>query len=135
MEYRLDAPITGLRVGLYLMTARGEYVFTSFDTDNPEKFANLRTRPAGFYKSICKIPADMLNEGRYLLGVNASSYRIRRYFYDDQALTFNVDAANAPGTQWPELRLGPIRPRLDWEIQTETQPHSSNLDRSLEYNE
>ncbi len=131
MEYRLKAPITGLRIGLYLMTARGEYVFTSFDTDDPDKFENLRTRPAGTYKSICKIPPDMLNEGRYMLGVNASSYRIRRYFYDDQALTFNVDAASAPGTQWPELRLGPVRPRLDWQIQTDTRQYTSVLDQDL----
>jgi lipopolysaccharide transport system ATP-binding protein len=133
MEYRLKEPITGLRIGLYLMTARGEYVFTSFDTDDPERFESLRTRPAGLYKSICNIPADMLNEGRYMLGVNASAYRIRRYFYDDQALTFNVDSANAPGTQWPELRLGPIRPRLDWQIQTDTQRYATVLDQGLEH--
>jgi len=28
----------------------------------------------------------LLNDGRYVLGVNASSYRIRRYFMDEQAL-------------------------------------------------
>jgi len=116
MEYRLLAPITGLRLGFYLMTARGEYVFTSFDTDNPQVFEDYRTRPAGAYISRCQLPADLLNEGRYYLGVNASSYRIRRYFQDEQALTFNVDAAGAPGTQWPELRLGPVRPRLEWQI-------------------
>lgn len=133
MEYRLHAPISGLRIGVYLMTARGEYVFTSFDTDDPEKFESLRTRPAGVYKSICHIPSDMLNEGRYLLGVNASAYRIRRYFYDEQALTFNVDAANAPGTQWPELRLGPIRPRLEWQIQSHSQLQASTLLRDMEH--
>ena len=119
MNYQLKTAITGLRLGVYLMTARGEYVFTTFDTDDPDKFEVYRTRPAGRYCSVCKIPADMLNEGRYVLGVNASAYRIRRYFQDEQALTFNVDAASAPGTQWPELRLGPVRPRLEWEINTE----------------
>jgi lipopolysaccharide transport system ATP-binding protein len=117
MLYRLDAPITGLRVGLYLMTARGEYVFTSFDTDDADLFENHGVRGPGTYISRCKIPGDFLNEGRYVLGINASSYRIRRYFQDEQALTFSVDAANAPGTQWPELRLGPIRPRLAWQIE------------------
>ena len=32
MEYAWTQPITGLRVGIYLLTMRGEYVFTSFDT-------------------------------------------------------------------------------------------------------
>jgi lipopolysaccharide transport system ATP-binding protein len=117
LEYRLDAPITGLRVGIYLITARGEFVFTSFDTDDPQSFETHANRAAGRYLSRCTIPADTLNEGRYIIGVNASSYRIRRYFQDEQALAFTVDAAGAPGSQWPELRQGPVRPRLYWQIE------------------
>ena len=62
------------------------------------------------------IPADLFNEGRYVLGVNASSFRVRRYFQDEHALSFNVDATGSPGVQWAEPRLGPLRPRLDWQI-------------------
>ncbi len=116
MEYEIAEPITGLRVGLYLMSTRGEYIFTSFDTDEPEQYEAMPVRPAGHYVSRCTIPADMLNEGRYVIGVNASSFKIRRYFHDERALAFNVDAAGAPGTHWPEPRLGPVRPRLDWKI-------------------
>ncbi|MEW5870884.1 MAG: ABC transporter ATP-binding protein [Chloroflexota bacterium] len=116
MQYCLDAPITGLRVGLYLQTARGELVFTSFDTDDIAQFESHTTRQAGSYVSRCEVPADFLNEGRYVLGVNASSYRVQRYFQDEQALTFTVDAAGAPGMQWPEVRQGLVRPRLNWQI-------------------
>jgi lipopolysaccharide transport system ATP-binding protein len=116
VEYRLDAPIAGLRLGVYLMTTRGELVFTSFDTDEPQYFEQYRTRLAGHYASRCLIRPDFLNEGRYVLGLNASAFRVRRYFQDEQALTFNVDATGAPGMQWLEPRQGPIRPRLDWEI-------------------
>ena len=118
IEYDLAQPIAGLRVGLYLNTSLGEVVFTSFDTDEPQKFEQLATRPAGHYISRCTIPGDILNEGRYILGVNASSYRVKRYFQDEQALTFSVDSTGAPGKQWPEPRLGPVRPRLDWSIET-----------------
>ena len=38
IEYTLDEPIIGLRVGVYLMSTRGEYIFTSFDTDTPEQY-------------------------------------------------------------------------------------------------
>jgi len=120
VEYALDAPITGLRVGLYLITARGEYVLASFDTDDQAQFEQYPVRPAGRYISRCTLPADFLNEGRYILGINASSYRIRRYFQDEGALAFNVDGADAPGSQWPENRLGPVRPRLAWQIETDT---------------
>jgi lipopolysaccharide transport system ATP-binding protein len=118
MEYRLDAPITGLRIGLYLNTARSESVLTSFDTDDAEMFEKFTNRAAGHYISRCTLPADTFNQGRYFLGVNASSYRIKRFFQDDQALDFNVDGAGAPGMQWPEPRPGVIRPRMQWVIES-----------------
>ena len=117
IEYALDAPIQGLRVGLYLMSMRGEMVFTSFDTDDPEKFERFTIRQPGRYRSVCTLPGDLLNEGRYALGINASAYRVKRYFQDENALVFTVDGTGAPGKQWPEQRMGLVRPRLDWEIE------------------
>jgi lipopolysaccharide transport system ATP-binding protein len=115
-EYELAQDITGLRVGLYLFTSRGEAVFTSFDTDDPKAFDEHGVRRAGRYVSRCTIPADILNEGRFVLGVNASSFRIRSYFTDENALSFNVDGTGSPGSHWAERRRGPLRPALQWEI-------------------
>jgi lipopolysaccharide transport system ATP-binding protein len=117
VEYVLDAPITGLRVGIYLLTMRGEYVLTSFDTDDPPLYERYGIRPAGHYLSRCIIPADFLNEGRYALGLNASAFRVKRYFQDEYALAFSVDASGAPGMHWAEQRFGPVRPRLSWQIE------------------
>ncbi|MBM3150871.1 MAG: ABC transporter ATP-binding protein [Chloroflexi bacterium] len=117
MEYILSAPLTGLRVGFYLFTARGEAVLTSFDLDETAMFERHTNRPAGRYLSRCLLPADILNQGRYTLAVNASSYNVRRYFMDEQALEFNVDITGAPGMQWSEPRPGAIRPRLEWQIE------------------
>jgi lipopolysaccharide transport system ATP-binding protein len=117
IEYQLTSPVTGLRVGIYLLTTQGEQIFTSFDTDDQGEYERFSTRPAGHYLSRCTIPADWLNEGRYIIGVNASTFRVRRYFQDENALSFTVDASGAPGMQWGENRLGPIRPRLEWQIQ------------------
>ncbi len=117
IEYTLTKPITGLRVGIYLMTMRGELIFTTFDTDEPAMFEQFGERAAGHYVSRCTIPVDTLNEGRYAIGVNASSFRVKRYFHDERALGFNVDPTGAPGMHWPEQRLGMVRPRLDWTIQ------------------
>jgi len=116
-EYQLDAPITGLRVGLYLSTMRGEYVFTSFDTDEPALFDQFDSRKSGRYISRAELPADIFNEGRYSIGVNASSFGVRRYFMDENAIAFNVDISGAPGMQWGEPRVGPVRPRLNWKIE------------------
>ena len=117
IDYELTEDVTGLRVGYYLLTTRGEPIFTSFDIDSEALFKEYTARSKGVYTSRCTIPANTLNEGRFLLGVNASSYGIRRYFQDDQALSFSVDASGAPGTHWPEPRPGPVRPVLDWEIE------------------
>lgn len=117
LEYELDAPITGLRIGFYLMSSRGEFIFTTFDTDEPQKFEKFTVREPGVYLSKCSIPADTFNEGRFVIGLNASTYRIKRYFQDERAIIFNIDPAGAPGMQWPEQRLGPIRPRLEWKIE------------------
>jgi lipopolysaccharide transport system ATP-binding protein len=116
-EYELTSPVTGLRVGIYLNTARGEAVFTTFDTDDPVMFDRFTNRNPGRYISRCIIPSDTLNSGRYSLNVNASSYRIRRYFAEEQALEFNVDITGAPGMHWPEPRPGVTRPRLEWRIE------------------
>ncbi len=116
-EYRLSAEVKGLRIGMYVSTMRGEYVLTSFDTDEPKLYEKFDTRKAGRYISRATLPADIFNEGRYSVGVNASSFGVRRYFMDENALAFNVDISGAPGTQWPEPRVGPIRPRLEWKIE------------------
>jgi lipopolysaccharide transport system ATP-binding protein len=116
-EYQVLKETTGLRVGMYLFTSRGEPVFTSFDLDESQRFEQMANRPAGRYISRAKIPGDLINEGRFVIGVNASSYRIQSYFTDEYALTFTADAAGTPGSHWPERRVGPVRPALQWEIE------------------
>ena len=91
-------------------------MFTSFDTDDPQVFERHAVRRAGRYVSRCSIPADLLNEGRFVLGVNASAFRIRSYFTDEHALSFTVDGTGAPGSHWAEPRRGPLRPALEWEV-------------------
>jgi lipopolysaccharide transport system ATP-binding protein len=119
LEYVLDQSITGVRVGVYLMSGQGEVIFTAFDTDDPELYERYSVRPAGHFLSRCLIPPDLLNEGRYVVGINASTFRIRRYFQDEYALAFSVDPSGAAGMQWPETRLGPLRPRLVWQIENQ----------------
>jgi lipopolysaccharide transport system ATP-binding protein len=116
-EYHLTSPVQGLRIGIYLMTMRGEVAFTSFDIDEPALYERFGTRPTGTYISRTTLPPDFLNEGRYVIGLNASVFRQRRYFQDEQALAFNVDPSGAPGTQWAEPRQGLLRPRLKWQIE------------------
>jgi len=115
-EYELLQNITGLRVGIYLYSSRGETVLTSFDTDDPMRFEQLVERAAGRHISRCRFPGNFLNGGTFVLGVNASAFQIRSFFTDEHALTFIVDPTGAPGTHWAEPRRGPVRPALEWEV-------------------
>ncbi|MEJ2552047.1 MAG: ABC transporter ATP-binding protein [Anaerolineales bacterium] len=121
--YELGENVQGLRTGIYLFTARGEPVFTSFDTDDPQRYEQFAIRKAGRHTSRCHIPAYFLNEGTFVLGVNASVFQVQSYFTDAYALTFSVDGTAVPGSQWQEPRRGPVRPALQWEIvQMEEKP-------------
>jgi hypothetical protein len=85
------------------MSTRGEPIFTSFDTDSSELFKAYPARAKGTYTSRC-VTLPTPERRPFCVGINASSYHIRRYFQDEQALTFSVDASGAPGTHWPEPR-------------------------------
>lgn len=124
-EYRLETPMRGLRVGIYLLTSRGEYVFTSFDTDDLAIYERWAERPAGHYVSRCTIPGHWLNEGRYILAVNASIFGVRTYFHEENALAFRIDPTGMVGSQWPERRLGVLRPLLLWQIECVEAPVSA----------
>ena len=117
IEYELEQEIKGLRVGIYLQTSQGAYMFAAFDTDMKENYEKFSVRKSGRYISRCKIPAHFLNERKYVLGMNASSYRVKSYFQDEHAISFGVDTAGAPGKQWAERRIGIIRPDLGWRIE------------------
>ena len=117
LEYELKEDVRGLRVGVYLYNMRGEMIFTSFDTDNLDLFGEYEIRPAGKYMSRCRIPAQLLNEGQFSLSMNASVFRVKRYFQGDQLVTFNVDGTSTAGKQWKENRRGAIRPTFDWTIE------------------
>lgn len=115
-EYKLHEPIKGLRTGIYLRDMMGIFVFTSFDTDDRVQYETYETRNKGHYQSRATIPGDLLNEGRYILGVNASVYKVQQHFQDLRAVVIDVSSIGAPGKQWAERRKGVIRPRLDWDI-------------------
>jgi lipopolysaccharide transport system ATP-binding protein len=117
VEYEIEQDIKGLRVGIYLQTSQGAYIFAAFDTDMPAQYEKFGVRKKGHYFSKCTIPAHFLNERKYILGMNASSYRVKSYFQDEHALSFGVDIAGAPGKQWAERRIGVIRPDLGWKIE------------------
>ena len=118
-EYVLTRTLTDFRVGVYLFTGRGHMLFLAFDVDDASLYETFKTRGPGGFVSRCQIPADLLDGGNFIIGAEASSYNIARYFRDEHVLHVSVDSSAAVGSHWPEgPRGGMLRPALHWEVKT-----------------
>ncbi len=116
-EYELRKSVQpGFRAGIYLSTAQGELIFTSWDSDNNRERWN-NSREAGHYVSRCRVPANLLNEGDFLLGINAGVFNVKSFITDEYCLLLRVVPTDeAVGGHWVEKRAGFIRPKLEWEL-------------------
>jgi hypothetical protein len=83
--------------------------------------------PPGEYCADCTIPANLLNEGAYFVGLALTTYydagRLDLEFFDRNALTFNVidpmdERSNRYGYAGP--MPGVVRPNLTWNISKDT---------------
>ncbi|HUQ72892.1 MAG TPA: ABC transporter ATP-binding protein [Planctomycetaceae bacterium] len=109
---------------LYCALALKDHVGTTVLTTSSAKAASLtpdawagRPHPVGQYRSVCRIPANFLNEGRYSISVT-----IGRGISEVQAVAEDVVAFDVHDTgemrglyfgQWP----GVIRPKLAWDTE------------------
>ena len=113
--YELSEPVRDLRVGILLSGGDGALLFCAFDTDDAARY--IERRAAGTYCSRCRIPGELLNEGRFIVGINAGIFNVGRLFQDEHVVTFNVTKTGGAGGHWAEASGGMLRPRLDWEIE------------------
>ncbi|MBA3768250.1 MAG: ABC transporter ATP-binding protein [Acidobacteria bacterium] len=116
VEYLLRERVRDLRVGIFLYAVTGECIFGSFDVDEPERHEQYAYREPGHYTNICHIPANLLGQGKFTIGLNLGIYSIISYFSKDNLLVFDVDNTGSVGSQWQEPAAGYLRPKLDWEI-------------------
>lgn len=113
IEYSVNQPFRGLRVGIYLSTGDGQPVFASWDIDDTKRHG--MPREPGHYISRCEIPPDLLNIGRYTIGINAGVVNVKSLFTDLHVLSFLTDGTQG-FNEWGTKRWGALMPLLDWEI-------------------
>jgi hypothetical protein len=58
----------------------------------------------------------LLNEGRFIVGVNAGVFNVGQLYQEQHALTFHVTKTGGAGGHWGEASAGLLRPRLEWTI-------------------
>ena len=112
LEYEVLQILKGAWIGFKMSTNNGEIVFCSGD----HNFAlNIPiNRNPGIYKSRCHIPANLLNQGSYFIGLLGHIPGVQSLFDEDNVLCFEV--AQQTDISGGGRQPGIIRPNLLWEI-------------------
>jgi lipopolysaccharide transport system ATP-binding protein len=111
LEYELDRPLPGLRVGFLMQTVEGVEVCGSNDVH----VAGPETRLPGHHVSVCRFPAHVLNEGRYQLRFGADVPHGPVYILTPFCLEFSVEDHERHGETRSRLP-GVLRPALSWAL-------------------
>ena len=125
MEYSVLRDVESLNVTFEFRNERGELVFVS--TDDSGGTQPGRSRQAGLYRSTCRIPPDLLNNGQmFVLAKLADG--VRTHAERPDVVTFNVldsmDPDGARGSYPADWPATAVRPRLEWESERRAETHS-----------
>jgi lipopolysaccharide transport system ATP-binding protein len=98
----------------YFYTASGECAFVTV-SDHQLRFGK------GACTAVCHVPASLVNEGCYFVGLALSSFEsgVQVHFFEKNALSFNVSDSMGNGSTragWAGAMPGAVRPKLDWDI-------------------
>ena len=126
VEYRVRREVERLNVTLEFRNERGELVFVSTD-DSGDAAASGRVREAGLYRSTCRVPPDLLNNGQmFVLAKLTDGVRVHAVLPD--VVAFNVldsmDPEGARGGYHADWPATAVRPRLQWESERRAETHS-----------
>ncbi len=115
IEYEIRNPVSHLRVCVRVAAADGTVVFTSSDDRSPQW--DGRPREPGKYVSRCSVPGNLLNEGRYTLTLSADTPFVKTFFFEENAITLDVERTRDAGTRYPERWPGLVCPELKWDVE------------------
>lgn len=107
-----------LGVGMHLFDKLGVTVlasanFHSVNLGHDEWFG--RPFPIGSFRTVCTIPGNFLNEGRYTLTVLVLNQITRLEAYAPEILSFIVHDTGAMRAEFGGTWVGVVRPKLAWE--------------------
>ena len=113
VEFWNFVPDARLHVCLHVLN---EQQIVAFTTASNETDAATQDRPlhAGLFRSVCRIPAHLLNTGLHRITVLVLLNGLKIVLRYDDALTFEVvETESRPGA-WYGREPGAVRPRLPW---------------------
>ena len=113
IEYWNLAPGARLNISVSVHNQDGTCVLTTPSVTDP----HWHGRPfvGGLYRSICRIPAHLLNDGVYRITVLVVRDLAHLVYWHDDAITFEVHDSPHGRGGWYGKWEGVVRPVLDWE--------------------
>lgn len=111
---RLGANVT---ISIHLLDEMGIAVLASANMHS----ANLirdewfgKPYEIGLYKSVCTIPANFLNEGKYSINAIVLTNITDPQIYEKEVLSFNVHETGEMRKEYGGRWIGVVRPKLPW---------------------
>jgi lipopolysaccharide transport system ATP-binding protein len=113
VDYASAAPSNGLVVEVVVAAPDGATVFHSLSSEDER--VGAPARPAGLYRSVCRVPGGLLNAGDYVIDVHFLHGAMTQFTSLPGALTVSI-ADTAPRGEVIHLGrfLGPVHPKLAW---------------------
>jgi lipopolysaccharide transport system ATP-binding protein len=104
-------PDTRLNLSVVFNTSDGVCAFATTTVEEPAWHG--RPFPAGLFRSVCRVPGRLLNEGTYRLTVHLAKDMSKAVWTQQDVLAFDVHELDRPGN-WFGKHPGAVRPRLEW---------------------
>jgi len=114
IDYEVREALPQFRMAFFLIASDGTTAF--YTSDGQVSEWQGQPREPGLYQSICKMPSDLLNEGRYGIMIKADIPMVANIIEDqDSCVVFHVERTNFNGEP-VEYLPGAVRPTLPWKI-------------------
>lgn len=110
IRFEVKKPVSGMRMVLTLLTSEG---IPAFASTNHAAIGSYEFVPGG-YRTVCRIPADLLNSGRYLVNVHIGLPGVKVLIPGKEYLAFSVEGSGGHGSTATEQWPGVVAPRLNW---------------------
>jgi hypothetical protein len=112
IEYEIRETMPSASVLFSVLSDRGAHLWTSWDSDGAQEARSVRE--PGSYRSVCRVPGNLLRPGRYFLSVGCLRRGTGGIDGASRVLAFDVAAAGYPLNSG---RQGLVTPVLDWRVE------------------
>jgi len=119
IEYWNLKPDVCLNPSVSVVNAMGVEVFSSFPIT--ERVWHGKPFPRGLFRSVCRLPGDLLNDGKYQVNLLLVRDQGTVLSSHEDVLSFNVDDSDELRGDWHGRWPGAVRPVLDWTTELVTE--------------